>query len=301
MAPSGFKYVLVPAAASDAMQELTFDGISDLSNDEFILHLKQFFTNLGKGVDREILLKNMAEHAKKSVDDLRKELDPNVLSGICELQGIDIFPVMVPAKEFGYMAVSLYVDDKGIAKNLPLNHRAVSLIKACGYDDQQFRGDVFFSRIYDCEEDAWKRVDFTMKDCSSDAQWMEQCRQQRKKANSAQSLKDLQDTMNLDPNNMLKIEPNKKPPGGETEEYHWSDKGEEVEVKIKREAVKKTDVKVTFKEQQLKVQVASEVLLDVKLFARIECSDSTWTIMDGGLEITLIKATEVVWTSIVAI
>ena len=50
-------------------------------------------------------------------------------------------------KEAGYHAVSLYCDDKGIAKGLEPNMRATGLVHACGYTDQTIRGDAFISRM----------------------------------------------------------------------------------------------------------------------------------------------------------
>merc|ERR1712032_264290 len=101
------------------------------------------------------------------------------------MESIDIFPVQVPSKDSDYLSVSCYLDDKGVGKDLPLNPRAIGIAQACGYDGQQFRGDVFFSRIFD-DDDDWRRIDFHLKDCCTDAEWVTLTK--KKRASSAQGM-----------------------------------------------------------------------------------------------------------------
>ena len=50
-----------------------------------------------------------------------------------------------------------------------------------GYKTQVFLGDGFIGRVHDSEEDdIWKRIDFTMKEVSSDASWMKLATEQVK-------------------------------------------------------------------------------------------------------------------------
>lgn len=300
----GFQYVLVPASASDDMQELTFTGKSELGDDHFLKHLKAYFGSMGKGVDRNVLLKNMAEHAKKDVKELTEGINATVLDGICQSEALSIFPVMTPTKATGFYTVSLYCDDKGIAKDLPLNERAIGIVKSCGYDNQLYRGDVFFSRVHDNEpaNEPWRRVDFTMKDCSSEAKWLLQTREQRKNASSpeaAHSLQGLQQTVQN--SDEAKPAPQSyKVAKGETEAYSWEDKGEEVEIIVKGKDFKKSDVKITFKTKHLTVKIGSEVVFDEELYGNVSCEDCTWTLVDGGIDVTLLKRSALVWNSLMA-
>ena len=54
-------------------------------------------------------------------------------SALLSQQLVDIFPVTVPRREQGYLAVSLYCDDKGVAKGAERNRRAEGLISAVGH------------------------------------------------------------------------------------------------------------------------------------------------------------------------
>merc|ERR1712060_202858 len=74
---------------------------------------------------------------------------------------------------------SMYCDDKGVAKNLEENARASGLAQAAGYVGQTFRGDVFVGRVFDDNEEEWRRIDLTLKDCSTDSDWCVMTRKQR--------------------------------------------------------------------------------------------------------------------------
>merc|ERR1719163_2554889 len=169
---------MIPALANEEMQELRFEELVTLENDGFVASLKRFFAQQNKEVDKEILLKNLSEHTGKDLSNA-EGMDPAFLDRCLHETSIDIFPVMLPMPTYGNEGVSLYCDDKGVAKELPLNSRAIGLVQACGYDGQQFRGDIFLGRMFDDGDDEWRRIDFTSADCSSDAPWVALTKQQR--------------------------------------------------------------------------------------------------------------------------
>ena len=82
---------------------------------------------------------------------------------------VDTFALTVPDKQHQH-AVSLYCDDKGHAKNAPVNERACGFARACGHADQQFRGIALFSLFWTMKPMASE--DFRIEDCSSDAHWV---------------------------------------------------------------------------------------------------------------------------------
>ena len=45
---------------------------------------------------------------------------------------VDIVALMPQTKAGGFVGVSVYVDDQGIAKELPINRRATGFSMACG-------------------------------------------------------------------------------------------------------------------------------------------------------------------------
>merc|ERR1719329_897229 len=112
-----------------------------------------------------MLLKNLAQHAKKDVAKLKEEISSDMMKKLLTDSSLDIFPVTTPTPLTQHRAISAYVDGKGVSKNLLLNKRATSLIAECGFANQEFRGDVFISRVYDNENDddgGWRREDFTI-------------------------------------------------------------------------------------------------------------------------------------------
>ena len=57
-------------------------------------------------------------------------------------------PQLKPGK---YVSVTMYVDDKGSAKELPHNERATALAAAAGVASTDVVGDAFVARAYDNE------------------------------------------------------------------------------------------------------------------------------------------------------
>lgn len=80
------------------------------------------------------------------------------------------------------------------------------------------------------------------------------------------------------------------------ESYKWTQDNEEVEVTIavKQEA-KKNEIRVVFKVQQLRVELAGEVVCEGKLASRCEPESSTWTLSKGKIICSLAKADTRPW------
>lgn len=285
-----FKYVFVPASPNDAMQELTFEKPVTLEKDTFRESLESYFSNVRATVDKAVLLAQLNERTGKK---LEQELDPEQLDRIMDVASVEIFPVMLPTKDFGYYCVSAYCDDKGVSKDLEINVRVSGLVQSCGYPGQQFRGDVFLSRVFD-DEDRWERIDFTLADCSSDAQWVAETKQQRSKKN-VNDMNAAAEKFGLS-NNAAKLNPATmdmdKKPEGETEAYTWKQTSDEVEITFKKEGLQKSDtkqVKVTFNRMKIKVEIKGESVLQGNFPYPTDPDCSTWTLMDGILQVTLAK------------
>lgn len=297
----GFKYVLIPASATDEMQELDYaEDVLDLEKDTFRGFTEKYFQGLGGSVDRDILLKCLKE--KTGMDLAEKqakgEMDSMALDKLLSSTSCEIFPIMLPTKAVDFEGVSAYCDDKGVAKELPDNPRANGLARACGFPGQSFRGDIFISRIFDDNEDEWRRVDFTLKDCSSEAAWVNKTKGQRSNKSSG-DIKRLADQVGA--TNPAHINPStmdEGPPKGETAQYAWRQTEDEVEVTFKKDGLQKGDkklVKVTFSRQKLKVEVKGEVLIDAQLCQATQPDEATWTLSDSVLQVTLSKAEAESW------
>lgn len=300
----GFKYVLIPASANEEMQEFEFhEDVRDLTKDTFREFVEKYFAGLGQAVDRNVL---MAQLKERTGVDLKEQgasgqVPNEAIDRLMASTSVEIFPVLMPTKDTQFEAISMYCDDKGVAKELEENPRASGLVQAAGYVGQTFRGDVFVGRVFDDNEDEWRRMDLTMKDCNADAAWMAMSRKQRANRSSG----DMASLANkVGAKNPAHITPGMladSAPTGETEQYKWRQTSDEVEVTFKKEGLQKGDVKlvkIAFGRQKLKVEVKGEVLLDSALAAPTHADESTWTLSDGVLQVTLAKAGEDTWPTL---
>jgi len=300
----GFKYVLIPASANDAMQEFEYESdIVDLTKDTFREHVEKYFQNLGQSVDRSVLLGQLQERTGMDLAEKQAsgELSSSAMDKLLASTSVEIFPVLLPTKDTEFCAISFYCDDKSVAKCLEENSRASGLAQSCGYPGQTFRGDVFAGCVFDDTEDEWRRTDFTLKDCSTDSKWAALARKQRANRSSG-DVASLAAKMGV--NNPAQINPGMlqdSEPTGETDQYIWRQQGDDVEVTFKKEGLVKGDkqqVKVTFARQSLKVVVKGDIVFDAKLCEPIHPDESTWTLSDGVLQVSLSKAEPNSWPAL---
>lgn len=292
---ASFRYVYIPAD-HDAMQELVCEEAVSLENDGFIKKLKKTFKMLNDGlVDKEVLRKNMAEHAKQELS-----IDDAMMERLIDAESLDIFPIQCPTRITGFHSVSLYCDDKGIAKGLDVNVRATGLVHACGYVGQTIRGDAFISRIFD-DEDAWYREDFALADMSSDAAWVKLTNEMRGKGGG--NLSSMSSLTNSIAPAAVKVGPDGAGNAADMQEsdvYQWRQADDEVEITAPLpDGVGKKELSVQFKAKSIKVVLKGEVLFAGDLAGPVEPDESTWTLgNDAGvqiLQITLMKRDELHW------
>jgi len=287
----GFKFVLIPASGSNDIQELDHpEDVLDLTDDSFKTFVENYFTAVGGTVDRTVLLKQLQE--RTGVDLAAKDLGAKNLDRLLHATSVEIFPAQVPIKDQGYFGVSVYCDDKGIAKGLEENPRMSGLIQACGYHGQIFRGDCFIGRVFDDTEDEWKRIDFSIQDISTDAEWVQNVRKMREKRSAGDMTSFAKSVGAHNPAQITAGAGGDAAAEGETEQYAWRQAGDEVEITFKKDGLVKGDkkaVKVSFGRQKLKVEARGDVLIDAELYAATAADESTWTLSDGVLQVTLTK------------
>eukprot|EP00440_Ansanella_granifera_P065397 gb/GFBE01070928.1/.p1 GENE.gb/GFBE01070928.1/~~gb/GFBE01070928.1/.p1 ORF type:complete len:305 (+),score=84.59 gb/GFBE01070928.1/:1-915(+) len=297
----GFKYVFVPANASDEMKELEYEcDINDLQKDTFREFCEKYFSSASQDIDREVLMGQLKEKTGVDIKDKAEkgEMSAETLDRLLTATSVEIFPVQLPTKDTGFHGVSVYCDDKGVAKSLEENMRVSGLVQACGYPGQIFKGDCFIGRVFDDNEDEWRRMDFTFQDLSADAAWVQSTKKQRSNRSSS-DMASLAGKMGV--NNPAHINPSMladATPKGETADYSWKQSEDEVEVTLKKEGLQKGDkklVKVVFSRQRLKVEVKGEVVIDSALAGTTNADECTWTLSDGVVQLTLAKANEETW------
>lgn len=305
--PASFKYMFIPMEGD--MAELDWSEKVTLEEDSFNKHVKNWFAQLNSGeVDQEMLRQQIKAHAAQSKQQM-PDLDDQMMGRLLSHQSCDIFPIQVPMKDSGFESVSLYCDDKGIAKGLEANARATGLVRACGYNDQTIRGDCFISRIFD-DEDAWLRIDFGLADMNSSAPWVETTKRMKAKGSGSgggSSLSALTSQMNnpavVAPGVGQNVELDNAEKSAESGLYRWKQESDEVEVTgpVPAGTVRK-DLKVDTQALSVRVYVKGELLFGGKTFGPIDADDSTWTLGsdDKGphIQLTLSKAREMKWDSV---
>lgn len=196
--------------------------------------------------------------------------------------------------------MSLYCDDKGIAKGLEVNVRATGLVTECGYGGQQIRGDAFLSRIFD-DDDAWYRKNFTLADMSSGASWVLATKAAR--ASGGGNVSNLQSLTNQLAPAAVNVGPDgigNAPDQQESAKYKWQQVDDEVEINAEMpEGTVKQDVKVVIKPKHLAVMLKGEEYFAGNLDGPVEHDGCTWTFAAGAvplLTITLMKRDELRWS-----
>jgi len=302
----GFKYLFIPASTNDEIKELEYaSDVLELEKDTFREFVEKYFSSAGQDVDRAVLMDQLKERTGVDIKEKQEkgEMSSAALDRLLTATSVEIFPVLLPTKDSGFEAISVYCDDKGVSKGLEENTRVSGLVQAAGYPGQTFKGDCFVGRVYDDNEEEWRRMDFTLKDCNTDAPWIVKTKKQR----SNRSSSDMTNMASkLGANNPAHINPSTLADaalkGGETAEYSWKQNDEEVEVTFKKEGLQKGDkknVKVAFSSKRLKVEIKGEVIIDSALDGATTPDENTWTLSDGVLQVTLSKAEEgETWTEL---
>jgi tetratricopeptide (TPR) repeat protein len=146
-----FTYVHIPAEDASEATEIRFDGASD---DELRNRLKRFFakstyTEGARAETRKALVEKVEDKAS---------VPSAMLDQLSENDGaFEIVPVVLPSRMNKFRAISLYIDDRGRFKDLPLNYRASAIAQ------RDIRGDAFLLSNHDDPAlDDWARIDTTL-------------------------------------------------------------------------------------------------------------------------------------------
>lgn len=146
---------------------------------------------MSKGIlNKTIFTDSVHEQLKaKGMDAPAEEKMKSMVEALSVSGSLDIFTLACPSPANECTGVSMYSDDKAIAKGLSVNERAIGFARVCNFPDQCFRGDVFIGRIHDDEiADIFERVDFCLSDLSSDAPWVRRLPSAPSRASSASAM-----------------------------------------------------------------------------------------------------------------
>jgi len=114
-----------------------------------------------------------------------EHVDESILDMATGMQLVETVPLLMANAGTEYEGISMYVDDSGLIKQLPVNMRATQIAHSVG-NYAEVRGDAFVARTVDHEAaDIFRRLDFSPADLSSSASWMTRARAQWHAKNSA--------------------------------------------------------------------------------------------------------------------
>lgn len=295
---STFSYVYVPADVSQPIEERTHTGPSELGQCTFIECLKGHFAK-NATVDTAKFKETMAASHAEAAKHLEKA-DEDTIQKLAQMTTVDIFTALLGKADNQFEQVSIYVDDKGVSKNLPINMRVTSLMNTAGYLQNQFLGDAFIARVRDDQNDIWQREDFKVEEMRSDAAWIAKVQHQQKNKPSQSQVDDFKKLAGMNVATQQQVAQKPERPSGSTESFSWRDvDDEEFEIKFTKMVGSKKDVKVKFARNSLQVELLGEIVLSGKLFAPVEVDECTWTLSSSGnLEITLMKSDGSTWTEL---
>uniref|UniRef100_A0A7S4C1E6 Uncharacterized protein n=1 Tax=Chrysotila carterae TaxID=13221 RepID=A0A7S4C1E6_CHRCT len=174
-----FSYVLIPWDDSEPLQQLSLRNPTDLQESLGCLttELQGHFRKYGGSVGdegKEALKKSLQEQMEKQGSSKGTEVDPKMLAQMASSQTVDIVQLLPATEASKWYGVTMYVDDKGVAKGAPVNRRASDICAQCGMPTE-VRGDAFVARAWD-DQDGFQRLDFSISELASDAAWMVEAR-----------------------------------------------------------------------------------------------------------------------------
>ena len=276
---------------------------------------------------REILKAQLESHGKGGGDGSSAGMSDAMMDAAMSMQMAQPVPLLPGSKKTGHIHVNMYVDDRGISKGLPVNRRASALSAEAG-TPQQVMGDAFIARIFD-DDDDFKRLDFTLDECSSDATWMKKAKAlaiersmnvgETQRAMEELSGRGITDLDSLGAGSSAKpqepLDESQRP--GPHQEFEWSQDEEEVTLKVRVPAhTTKADVTCSFGpgSQKMTLQIKTLGEIDGKsmrvvdnegdvdlLFQEIVPDESSWSLVtnagERAFEASLVKKQELRWLS----
>jgi hypothetical protein len=327
-----FRYVFVPWDETRAMEERVMviprEREMECLLDALRLHFRVEGAKDGahgrdEAKQKEILKAQLESHGDGGGGGGAKTLSDDMMAAALSMQMAQPVPLLPGSKKTGFVHVNMYVDDRGISKGLPTNVRASRMSAEAG-SPQQVLGDAFIARIFD-DDDQFKRLDFTLDECSSDAAWIMKAKtlaveRQENVGDIARTMAEFKakGAVDLDAEAAPKapLDPSQRP--GPHQDFEWSQDDEEVTLKVRVPAhTTKADVACVFgpgsQKMSLQIKTLSEIegksmrVVDNEgdvdlLFQEIIPDESSWSLVtnhgERAFEASLVKRLESVrWLS----
>ena len=164
-----FKIVHIPVQLDDAMTEWDVEYGEGEEVSCLVDRLKPHFAGFqaaDAAKQREAFAANLRTHLKPG-----QELSESTLTQIMRMGSlVDTVPLVYNTKDVAHVGVTMYVDDQGASKELPMNRRATAVTQQC-HQPMQVLGDAFIGRFFD-DDDGYARHDFTLAELDGAAEWI---------------------------------------------------------------------------------------------------------------------------------
>jgi len=116
-------------------------------------------------------------------------VDDSLLNIATGLQMVENISLLSHSKESDFVGINMYVDDEASIRGASTNRRASEIAHFCG-QPLDVKGDAFLARVLD-DGDHFGRLDLTISEISSDADWVRAANRQASKRRSEMSNMDI--------------------------------------------------------------------------------------------------------------
>jgi hypothetical protein len=307
-------YVYIPADKAKPLQDCTFVPPATSSRfgpDALGEYLKPAFATDADKIDLGLFHQSQKDnplHQLGSSGSATPKVSEETLQKVAQQGHVETFRLVHPTPGNKFTVVTLYLDEVGQMKRLPLNTRASDLAKVAGYDPPPiFHGDVFVGRTVVVQQQQQQQqhqntitwTDLTAHECTVQAPWLRRAAsdnlEHQLQFNSLTGKRGETQPAVAGSDGVAKTE----------EGYVWTQSEEDVEVTVllpASAAITSKDVSVVFKTRQLTVSLkngSEDVLVSIDLFERVDVDGCTWTIDKAkeasSVVVTLEKADEALW------
>lgn len=156
-----FTVLLVPCDASKPLQNVTVSQPAGDAIGCLMAHCRAHFSQQALGKEQEAAFREMVEgHAKGA------SVPNDMFAQMAKTTTVDVIILVPNRADTQWISVNAYVDDKGVAKQLPVNARASSICAAVGMP-QTVHGDCFIGRQFD-DNEGFYRLDFGVAELGDD-------------------------------------------------------------------------------------------------------------------------------------
>eukprot|EP00854_Cymbomonas_tetramitiformis_P025498 gene25498-31149_t len=303
-----FKFVYIPCDSAQPVEEWEQEQPEGQEVECLTHRLQEHYRTVASPQSSEDVKTALSQQLKSQLSEGQKISD-DMLTAALNMQLVESAALLPGGPHSQFVHVNMYCDDKGQAKQLPTNSRAIGLSAACGVPRHVY-GDCFVGRVFEDHDDFY-RLNFLLKEVSSDAQWVQEAAKWNQAKATDTHAQEFMQSVGANPHlSAPKAEPAADVPSKDPTEigkYEWNQAGEEVNIIVAcPKGTKAKNVKCNIGKNKIKLEIdtlETPLVLDGQLFQEVEREECNWTIEDSGdkrlLTVNLIKEKEMRWLMLI--